>query len=589
MVKYSIYFNFKAQTMERLVDNIRELWKSNCNRQLFEESKELTNILNEICSKIEKLNSSETCSSGGNMAIIAPKGMGKSFLLKNLKKLLDIHFKNDKKMLILYTDFSVAQNCRPRNLILKELYNPEYGDIADSLQNVSDVDFYSELYTRYGFKVAYFSDEIHHVYDWTSKEHSIQCINDIYHMAKGSGYYSIITSSSLKLKKRAFADFGNYPNLNKTCHIEWSLNPIRTKEFITKYMQRYDLVPEHITDINIQEVFKYTGSIPRLLDSYNFDSHHTPISQQDLYEYMDDDPILNKICFLFLELLHGTNYKSCNYFTLPKLNTESIFEYINDCPKGDILRCLSDFRDNDLFYSQNHIVYEFLYPHLYSYLSGYFQTKPTLKSKLVWDLILRPTDPSLGHYGEREILEKSELLGLGVYKNVIKEDSTIEDGVYRNGGSADNGLDGYRFVGNTVDIIQVKLTKLVDNATWADGFRKNVYHRFNIAVDKDGTSAKFSVSKRSLTMTKAPGNLELASSQNMKNIILRCARNWATFKKTHPEYRLGKLIFISTQKISEESETLLKNTKKIKHLKEEHKLQGYKIIGLEELDPIIPK
>ena len=227
---------------------------------------------------------------------------------------------------------------------------------------------------------------------------------------------------------------------------------------------------------------------------------------------------------------------------------------------------------------------------MYSYLSDYFQENPTLKSKLVWDLILRPTDASLGHYGEREILEKSDCLGLGAYRGWIDETSVIEDGVYRNRGSSDNGLDGFRFEGKTVDIIQVKLTKLVDHVTWSDGLNKNVNHRFNIKVTEDGTSAEFLVSRKPfLNKIKAPTNLELTRSQNMKNIMLRCARNWATFKMNHPDYQLGILIFISTQDISKECQILLKNTKKIKHLKEKSRLQGYRILGLADLLPIIPK
>eukprot|EP00834_Sanchytrium_tribonematis_P006483 NODE_481_length_6950_cov_0.533353.p4 type:complete len:252 gc:universal NODE_481_length_6950_cov_0.533353:5560-6315(+) len=145
---------------------------------------------------------------GPNYAIVGARG----WLMQNINILLNRYFEQKKlKARSFYRDMSVSEEL-PFDTMQKWLNTQ--GSTLD-YSTYDDWFAWFRAVREEGFRLFYFVDEIHNVYELTDKEFSKIIIKQLYVIGKSTCSLGFISSSSYKWTKYAFSDIPDYPNFMK--------------------------------------------------------------------------------------------------------------------------------------------------------------------------------------------------------------------------------------------------------------------------------------------------------------------------------------------------------------------------------------
>ena len=504
-----------------IADYVISEWKNLNSKPLFSTA-DVRGLVEDISGAVEKMLDLTQIIQKPNYAIIGARGTGKTWLMHNMNILLNKYFEEHNfKAHCFYSDMSQP---------LQSLQSPF--DRIQAWLIEQDCDFHYKGYDQAldwlrciknkGFRFFFFADEIHHVYECeiVHKLKSMEIIYQLQIIGKSTCSLGFISSSSYKLTKYAFKDIPlGYSNLNSTVYTKKNIYPLRDADRIAEYCY---------VDLNAAAgILWHTGGVPRYMNSPN----ELPISKSDFWTYIDESPLLASVLTIFY-----LRYNSSNPFDIITLKWPELFT--NQCLPGEYSRCIEEYSESYFFHSiPDNMEIQLLLPYTITYIVEYFSIKSAYLKKLVFILLTEKKFISMGHYMESVILKNhSEGLDLGVYR---EQGTILTDGVYQMMGANDIGLDGFIVNGNIIDIIQVKCGD--KNKEWTDGYRGKIPKENRI------------------------GNIEIVaikgkSASNMKNVLVKAARNWQSIKAKYPGFTLGKFYFITTQIVGKTSLELAKNT-----------------------------
>ena len=267
-----------------------------------------------------------------------------------------------------------------------------------------------------GYRLIFFGDEVHHVYELIDKELSRQIIYQLYVIGKSTCSLGYISSSSYKLKY-AFCDIPDYPNLNNTVYKKKPIYPLREADKIAKYC--------NVSLDAATTILWHTGGVPRYMNTPN----DLPISHTDYYINIDKNPVLASLLTLFY-----LKYVPSNPLAIITLKWTELFT--NQCLSSEFAACIDAYSESYFFHASGAKEIQLLLPYTISFIVEYFKLSSGYLDQLVFTWLTEKTFTSMGHFMESVILSKhSDDLELGEYNGVMG--SELVDGVYQVTGASD--------------------------------------------------------------------------------------------------------------------------------------------------------
>eukprot|EP00835_Amoeboradix_gromovi_P002654 NODE_155_length_16773_cov_0.488785.p2 type:complete len:537 gc:universal NODE_155_length_16773_cov_0.488785:10562-8952(-) len=522
-------------------DHIVSKWETLGSKPLF-STKDVRALVKDISDGVQKMLNLNQENQKPNYAIVGARGTGKTWLMRNMNSLLNIYFEEKKlNAQSFYSDMSqpLSKLTSPfdkiQNWLEKKGCNLKHDDYDQKL------DWFAALRAQ-GFRLFFFADEIHHVYELNDKTSSQEIIYQLYVIGKSTTVLGFISSSSYKLDKYAFSDKPDYANLNNTVYTRKYVYPLREANQIANYCG--------VALGAAADILWKTGGIPRYMNSVNDEC----ISEKDFGTYINKNDTLASILTMFY-----LKYDDSNPLSIITLKWAELFT--SQSLPGEFYACISEYQESYFFHSSGIQELQLLLPFTITYIVNYFKLKSDYLDFLVFNLLTEKKFTSLGHYMESVILKHSDDLQIGEYRE--QEGTELVDGVYQITGAEDNDMDGFVVNERKIHIIQIKCGD--KKKRWTDGYNGKI--PLEHKIDDDNIAA----------MTNK-------QARNMKDILTKAARNWQKIKKKYTDYTLGKFYFITTQKVTDDSLELARNT----YLLNE-KIQDVVLIGYEDIKRVIEK
>lgn len=307
---------------------------------------------------------------GSNILLSGVKGVGKTTLLKFLYYVTKKYF--SEYLFPIFIDFNEAKLLPSSILEHNFLFKPG-GNISEQVY----------LLSKSKKALVCFGDEMDRLYKDNAppEDLSVKIVQELYTIGKSTNCLGIISGSSATTAALAFKEtcngkpvntYHSYPNLNHTVYQDCRLFPLRSRQDLEAF------VKENSQNININELFYYSGGILRKIATYlrtSCKDRPSESTKQKLLTNLLRDPHLASI---FLMLSRKSDNQR-NYLNYPPQIPAQIDKHVK----------LYEWIEKALIFKTMEGALEFLYPWHADFLQQEMpNTKMTINVLLSFSILI---------------------------------------------------------------------------------------------------------------------------------------------------------------------------------------------------------